>query len=274
NRINLPLYPFVKERYWIDGLEEKNIHANGTTTSVLHPLLHLNTSDFSKQSYSTTFSGEEFFLKDHQVFNQKVLPGVAYLEMARAAIEKSMPTSVESAILELNNTIWIQPFAIVDQKKQININLFLDDSNSVMSEQIHYELYSHNGEEDIIHFQGKATFSSRTIPERIDIDQLRRQMTAGKLMQSDIYNAFAQMELHYGAAHQGIKAIYKGEGQVLADLTLPEVVKTKQNNYLLHPSLMDSALQATIGLFQNLNQIPEEPLLPFALGSLRIISAC
>ncbi|WP_199852744.1 beta-ketoacyl synthase N-terminal-like domain-containing protein, partial [Aquimarina sp. Aq78] len=274
NRINLPLYPFARERYWIDGAEEKNIHGNGTTTSVLHPLLHLNTSDFSKQSYSTTFNGEEFFLKDHQVFNRKVLPGVAYLEMARAAIEESMPTSVESAILELNDIIWIQPFAIVDQKKQININLFLDDSNSVMSEQIHYELYSYDGEENIIHFQGKGTFSSRTIPERIDIDQLRCQMTAGKLIQSDIYNVFAQMGLHYGAAHQGIKVIYKGEGQVLADLTLPAVVKTEQNNYLLHPSLMDSALQASIGLFQDLNQTPEEPLLPFALESLRIISAC
>ncbi|MBG6133280.1 acyl transferase domain-containing protein/enoyl-CoA hydratase/carnithine racemase/acyl carrier protein, partial [Aquimarina sp. EL_43] len=275
NRINLPLYPFARERYWVDSVEEKNSYANGiTTSSILHPLLHANTSDFSKQSYSATFSGKEFFLKDHQVFNQKVLPGVAYLEMARTAIEKSMPSPIKSAILELNNIIWIQPFAIIDEKKQINIILFLDDSNSEQYPQIDYEIYSHNKEEDIIHFQGKAIFSNQTILEKIDIDQLRDQMTVGKLAQNNIYNAFAQMGLQYGLAHQGIQVIYQGERQVLANLTLPETAKNEQNNYLLHPSLMDSALQATIGLFQNLDQIPEQPLLPFALGSLRIISAC
>jgi hypothetical protein len=63
---------------------------------VLHPLLHRNTSDFNEQRYSSRFTGEEFFLRDHQVRSdghsaQKVLPGVAYLEMARAAIEHAWP---------------------------------------------------------------------------------------------------------------------------------------------------------------------------------------
>ena len=50
-------------------------------------LLQQNTSDLSEQRYSSTFTGEEFFLTDHVVNGQKVLPGVAYLEMARAAVE-------------------------------------------------------------------------------------------------------------------------------------------------------------------------------------------
>ena len=35
--------------------------------SAIHPLLHSNTSDLSEQRYSSTFTGEEFFLADHQV---------------------------------------------------------------------------------------------------------------------------------------------------------------------------------------------------------------
>src|SRR6266700_1834286 len=60
----------------------------------LHPLLHENTSDLSQQSYRTGLSGEEFYLADHQVVlstgeKAKVLPAVAYLEMARAGIERA-----------------------------------------------------------------------------------------------------------------------------------------------------------------------------------------
>ncbi|MFY0578011.1 hypothetical protein ACN28S_30120 [Cystobacter fuscus] len=53
--------------------------------AALHPLLHINVSNFRAQRYQSTFTGDEFFLKDHKVKGQKVLPGVACLEMARAA---------------------------------------------------------------------------------------------------------------------------------------------------------------------------------------------
>src|SRR5262249_44795170 len=96
-RISLPTYPFAKERYWIDRPPKgsvdgnANVAVNALASSMLHPLLHTNTSDLSEQRYSSTFTGEEFFLADHQVAGQKVLPAVAYLEMARAAIEQAWP---------------------------------------------------------------------------------------------------------------------------------------------------------------------------------------
>jgi len=82
------------------------------------------------------------------------------------------------------------------------------------------------------------------------------------------------MGLNYGPAHQGITAILLGEKQVLAQLRLPAVVETNQHEYVLHPSLMDSALQASIGLLVNLNHVPTKPSVPFAVESLRIVSAC
>ncbi|HKX27774.1 MAG TPA: beta-ketoacyl synthase N-terminal-like domain-containing protein, partial [Blastocatellia bacterium] len=91
-RISLPAYPFAGERYWIPrtgSTEAASFAMTGGGLSVLHPLLHVNTSDFSGQRYSCTLSGEEFFLRDHVIQGRQVLPGAAYLEMARAALEKS-----------------------------------------------------------------------------------------------------------------------------------------------------------------------------------------
>src|SRR6267154_2035512 len=109
--------------------------------SVLHPLVHRNTSDLNEQRYSSTFTGEEFFLTDHQVKAEgqaarKVLPAVAYLEMARAAMLQAASARPESTVLELRNTVWAQPI-VVGESGEINIALLPNDHD-----QIDYEIYS------------------------------------------------------------------------------------------------------------------------------------
>ncbi|MGS0740634.1 beta-ketoacyl synthase N-terminal-like domain-containing protein [Glaciimonas sp. GG7] len=83
-RISLPTYPFAKERYWVAQVNSNT--AQPGQGAPLHPLVHRNTSTLSQQRFSTTLSGEEWFLRDHVVAGEKVLPGVAQLEWARAAL--------------------------------------------------------------------------------------------------------------------------------------------------------------------------------------------
>ncbi|HXI94072.1 MAG TPA: polyketide synthase, partial [Blastocatellia bacterium] len=66
-RIVLPGYPFAKEHYLIDATAQDSGRGSPSgvaTAAVLHPLLHANTSDLNEQRYSSTFTGEEFFLAD------------------------------------------------------------------------------------------------------------------------------------------------------------------------------------------------------------------
>ncbi|NOU17183.1 MAG: SDR family NAD(P)-dependent oxidoreductase [Bacteroidales bacterium] len=270
--ISLPLYPFAKERFWIDTKMDEQTEATGKTTTVLHPLLHSNTSDFNRQSYSSTFNGSEFFLMDHQVkmddeSSHKILPAVAYLEMTRVALEKATPSQQELGILELRNTIWAQPL-VVKENKQVTIALLIKNSD-----QVDYEICSQNNGQEIIHCQGQAGFSHQPIPNKLDIEQLKGQMGKGRLEGTSLYPVFSTMGLNYGPAYQGVKVIYQGEKQVLAQLSLPTIVEAGQSDYLMHPSLMDSALQAAIGLIKDLTQLPAKPSIPFALESIRIISA-
>jgi acyl transferase domain-containing protein/acyl carrier protein len=272
-RISLPVYPFAKERYWIAAAAEQGT-ARISAAAVLHPLLHRNTSDLSEQRYSSTFTGEEFFLIDHQVSvngspSQRVLPGVAYLEMARAAIEQAAPVQPESSVLELRNTVWLKP-VIVAQHKQVSVALIADEND-----QINFEIYSVENNQETTHCQGQAVFCTHSAPGRLNLEQLKMQMGQSRWDTSYAYALLAAMGLNYGPAHQGITAIHLGEKQVLAQLSLPAVVKTSQPEYLLHPSLMDSALQASVGLIMNdVNQTPDKPYVPFVLESLRILSPC
>ncbi|MCP4460813.1 MAG: polyketide synthase, partial [Cytophagales bacterium] len=107
--ISLPTYPFARERYWISGSE--NILTNNQSSIInrqsqrLHPLLHENTSDLSEQRFTSTFTGKDFFLTDHKVKGEKVLPGVCYLEMARAAVEKASGEMEKGTTICLRNVV-------------------------------------------------------------------------------------------------------------------------------------------------------------------------
>jgi polyketide synthase PksN len=69
SRVSLPTYPFAKERYWVEPADAGNniesfagvVPANATAFS--HPLVQRNTSNFSAQRFSSTFTGCEFFLR-------------------------------------------------------------------------------------------------------------------------------------------------------------------------------------------------------------------
>src|SRR5439155_5510115 len=83
HRISLPTYPFARDRYWIEHASDPAI-AGGATPTVLHPLLHRNTSDLSEQRYTSTFTGDEVFLTEDPIDGRRMLLATATLEMARA----------------------------------------------------------------------------------------------------------------------------------------------------------------------------------------------
>src|SRR5690606_21431311 len=72
-RLALPTYPFAKERYWV-APSRAHRKPESAGEARLHPLVHVNTSDLSQQGYSTVLAGDEFFLVDHRVDGQKMLP--------------------------------------------------------------------------------------------------------------------------------------------------------------------------------------------------------
>ncbi|HEX9981683.1 MAG TPA: SDR family NAD(P)-dependent oxidoreductase [Thermoanaerobaculia bacterium] len=268
-RILLPLYPFAKERYWIEPTAQRTLAA-GKATAVIHPLLHSNISDLSEQRYGSTFTGDEFFLADHQVqasgeAARKVLPGVAYLEMARAAIEQALPKRADGVVLELQDVVWVQPI-VVDGARQVSIALATDEQDRIV-----FEVYSGEGDAEVVHCQGRAVLSREPATARLDIEQLRREMGASHLEPGGLYAAWRQMGLLYGPSFRGVTDIHRGSGQLLAQLRLPEIAGQIASEYVLHPSLMDSGMQSCVGLLAG---DAGEPRLPFALETLRIVAPC
>ena len=243
------------------------------TTAIIHPLLHTNTSDLYQQSYSSVFKGTEHFLEDHQVQlnpgeSIKILPGVAYLEMACLAIDNALPGLAESSILELKNIVWLKPF-FVTEPKQINIALTTTEEEKIL-----FEIYSEENGNEIIHCEGEIHHSEKTETPTLNVEGLKDNLKRGTLASENIYKAYDTMGLLYGPSHKVISTIYQGENELVAALNLPEHLLKQQDNYLLHPGLTDGALQASIGFLDDLTKIPDSPKMPFALENIRVYSAC
>ncbi|HML90575.1 MAG TPA: SDR family NAD(P)-dependent oxidoreductase, partial [Methylomusa anaerophila] len=276
-RISLPTYPFAKERHWVPDIDAKPT-GRGDIASI-HPLLHQNTSDLAEQRFASTFTGREFFLADHIVKGESILPGVAYLEMARAAVEQAAGAlQAEKTRIKLKNVVWARPIVVRDKPVRVYIGLYPEE------DRIAYEIYSQPdeaGTESIIHSQGIAVLNADQDVPTLDLAALQTECGQTALGSSQLYEAFKTIGLDYGPAHKGIEQLYIGKDQALARLTLPSSVANTQDQFVLHPSLMDAALQASVGLTLYAGEtllsggnIPLKLSLPFALGELEIFDNC
>ncbi|GEM_PF-6507797 len=263
-RMSLPTYPFAREKYCAD--ENGKIEVSESTSEVLHPLLHINTSDISQLCYSSTFTGKESFFSNHKVSGNNLLPAVVYLEMVRTAVDKAMPVSQESTILELHNIVWAQPI-VATNNNQVSIALLVNDNQG-----IDFEIFSQDNGRKIINCQGHVVFNYKSIDSKLDIVKLQSQMQKSIIESSQIYKDFEKDGIIYGSAYQGVVTIYLGEQQLLAKLNLPNNLEHSQNDYLLNLILTDSALQSVIGLINKKNNQKIQPSLPSFLESLDFIS--
>ncbi|SYX83881.1 trans AT polyketide synthase of type I involved in bacillaene synthesis (fragment) [Paenibacillus alvei] len=280
HRIPLPTYPFSRDRHWIPvTLDRKRSVSGGKDfdlkpLAAIHPLLHLNTSNLKEQRYSSSFTGEEFFLRDHVIGGSKILPGVAYLEMARAAVEQAAEIN-EHASVKLKHIVWKRPIHVESTPVQIHIRLYPEDSG-----EISYEIYkaADEKEEPIIFSQGRAVIHDEAAkPEGLTYKPPEASDGLTRISSDQYYKALRDLGFLYGAGHQAIEYVCAGTDRVLAKLTLPPHMAESGHPYVLHPSLMDAALQASVALTLDLSaksQTRMNPSLPFALEELEVFASC
>ncbi|MFF2445393.1 beta-ketoacyl synthase N-terminal-like domain-containing protein, partial [Priestia megaterium] len=269
----LPGYPFARERYWVgDVTTGPDDAAPGAAR--LHPLVHANTSSLDAQRFDSEFSGEEFFLEDHVVKGSKVLPGAAYLEMARAALAASL--DARPGRTTLRNVVWARPVTVAERPVRVRTTLYAEESGEVA-----FEISSVPGDDagadPMVHSQGVAVFTAETEDgDPVDVAALRAACVAARLDAEQCYRTYRSLGLEYGPAHRGVEGIAIGDGQVLARLRLPAEAQRTLDGYILHPGLLDSALQASIGLLGQDDSPADAGALhlPFALDELEILGRC
>ncbi|QWP75322.1 SDR family NAD(P)-dependent oxidoreductase [Lysobacter sp. K5869] len=264
-RIALPTYPFEKRRFAIpQRLEDARPEPiAAAAASVLHPLLHANVSDLSGPIFATRFDGEEFFLRDHVVLERRVLPGVAYIEMVRAAVAQALPGE-PARTLEFRDHAWIQP-VVVDDAFALRVTLHDLGEDENGGRWLEYEVLSESAG-DTPHARGTVRCSAQAIDaEPMDIAALGEAIEGEGRDRDALYARFGSLGLRYGPTMQGIAGLRSQDEQVIARLRLPEAADSR---FGLHPAMMDSAMQCTICLLAGLDGQGGAAVMPFAFDEM------
>ncbi|TMC13871.1 MAG: type I polyketide synthase, partial [Chloroflexi bacterium] len=254
HRINLPTYPFADERYWLPIAPAPA--PNTPHNSTLHPLIQHNTSDFFAMRFSSTFRGDEFFLADHVVRGQRIMPGVVYLEMARAAVAQAMRIPAASAafveegsMLRLSQIVWAGPLMVGASPLTVHITLTPQENGTISF------VISQDAVNGVPYAQGTVEPGIQSTVQHLDLPAIQSRCQR-RISASECYQRYRELSISYGPSLQGIEQLSVGEGEVLARLRLPATPGMAQPYtggstslpYVLHPSMLDAALQACIGL--------------------------
>jgi polyketide synthase PksN len=267
----LPTYPFARERYWLPEAEVAAA-AGQTATLRLHPLLHENTSDLRTQSYRTRLDGAEFFVADHRIRGAKVVPGVVHLEMARAAIAHSCGWGAAATTpLSLADVVWMRPIVIGTWAEDVHIEVQPESA-----EVLRYEIFARdeNSGERTLYSYGRAHLKEKGGVEELDLAALRQECNQQTLSAQVCYELIASVGLDLGESLRGIEAIHAGSAGVLVALRLPDSRLSSAEQFMLHPTLLDSSLQACASLPFLEGNGNRKLAVPYRLGAITVLAPC
>ncbi|MBT5414964.1 MAG: SDR family NAD(P)-dependent oxidoreductase, partial [Rhodospirillaceae bacterium] len=247
-RVSLPGYPFAEDSHSLP-----RVVPGGGQVAQLHPLIGRNASDFESVRFEAVFTGEEFFLADHVVGERRLLPGAAYLEMARAAGAEALGQPVSA----LTHVAWLRP--LVQDIAPVRVSVVLERNGTGARFRIESAAGTHS--------EGNLTCESAPAPERIDLDAIRAACPTERKA-DDLYRFFAASGLAYGRGFKAVARGWRGEGEALAELVLPGGLDGRADGFVLHPSLLDAATQ-TVALLEP-EEAGREARVPFAVERIDI----
>ena len=261
-RISLPAYPFARERYWISDslLSEKP----EVPSAQAHPLISYNSSTLRGISFTSRLADTEFYAVDHEVNEERIFPGAAFLEMACYAGN----IAGEQRVRKIKDAVWIHPLSF--RKGPQTLRTLLKPGVS----DVEYKISSLDEEnEEIVYSEGRLIFGSVLTDvahgeDRISVEALKAQCSS-RLDGPAFYERFRKCGLNYGPSFRSVQEIFVSDSFAFARLKLADHLRPAFGQFILHPGLVDGAWQTAAGLVGNRELLT--PYLPFVLDEVAIL---
>lgn len=261
-RVSLPTYPFLPKICWVksrvdnkEKLSVKEVVKN--ISKHQHPLLDkLLVKSMNIEMYSTMYTPEKYWvLNEHKVNGKYVVPGTTYLEIALAACQKYF----EEKRIELKDFIFLTPLIVNDGEcKEVHTIIRQEGEYYVVS--VASRMESDNDEIWVKYAEGKV-MGVHSKPERTyDIEILKKKFRSEKVINFDEIPVNA---IEVGPRWKSLKTVAFGDDEILAKVELPEAYIEDMNAYVMHPSLMDIAMNVLI------RNVGEGLYLPWSYKSLK-----
>jgi polyketide synthase PksM len=221
----------------------------------------LKPGTFAEQKFAVRFTGNESYLRDHVVETQKILPGVAYLEMVRAAGE----LAANAKVRVIRDLVWERPLIVDSEPKEVEVSL------APARNEVGFAVRSVGSGSAITHCTGKLGYDVEIpAPERLDITRIAERCSQRVMSNTELYTFLAGLGLNLGRGFQIVHSLCANESESLAILQLPEHLLSEAGRFWLHPALMDGSLHTAIGMMKA-NGMEVALNLPYSVAEVQIV---
>ncbi|KIL51085.1 type I polyketide synthase [Jeotgalibacillus campisalis] len=228
-----PMYPWQKERHWIET-ELAKIDRLGIKS---HPLLgrKLN-SPLDVWENEFNLNGLPF-IEDHKISGTVVFPGAGYVDMALSAVKELFGGESNVSVREIK----FKKALFLNRHQNIQMRLEYKRENGefrIFSRLIQKD-ESNQWEE---HSSGFALPSSKSNNEKFQLDSIRKSMEE-TVSKEKCYQHFGNLGLEYGPTFQGIEQLWRKSNAAMAKVKVKTEFIDQLSNYTTHPAILDLCFQ-------------------------------
>ncbi|HEX8650761.1 MAG TPA: amino acid adenylation domain-containing protein [Pyrinomonadaceae bacterium] len=281
--VSLPNYPWQRERYWLDPEDainhgdEKRAPALTGATANGHPLLaqYMKAALLpGRHSWETKLAADvPPFLTDHRVQGTAVLPAAAYVEMAlRAAVE-----AFDGRSCALEDVAFHKALVLSEADAQTVQFVLSPEALGETS----FQIFSLNSAMEqkkaswVLHATGniKLSFAEpATGAAKPDSPESIQARCREEVSPEAHYQALRKRGLNYGPTFQGIRRLWRRDGEALGEAQLPLELEAEFAQYELHPALLDACLQVMAAAVPGApaGTVEKETYLPTGIGHFRL----
>uniref|UniRef100_UPI00403FFCE7 SDR family NAD(P)-dependent oxidoreductase n=1 Tax=Streptomyces sp. TG1A-60 TaxID=3129111 RepID=UPI00403FFCE7 len=238
---DLPTYPFQRRTYWPDA-------APSTTADVRtagldpadHPLLGatLTLADDKVVLTGRLSMKAQPWLADHTVWGTALVPGTALLDLAVRAADQAGCAVLEELTLQA-------PLVLPeDGVLRLQVTVGGADDSGRRSVAVHSRPERAAAE---VPWERHATGFVAPGATRPDWDLAQWPPAGARPVDlSGLYPRLAESGLGYGPVFRGLRALWRRDGELFAEVVLPREQHDAAGGFGIHPALLDAALHASL----------------------------
>ncbi len=268
SRIALPVYPFQRERYWVEAPRRQR---PGTG----HPLLGVrhDSADGVISFDTDLFPSDPTWLGDHRVFDRLVAPGALYGAMAAAAGTAEAPGAAVVEDFQMRSALVFRgekdaTDASAEEGRRLQV--LLDNSGEDALRRV--RILSRGAGDDgwTLHAEGRVSTSpgSARLPATAALDLARLKADLAPVELTDYYRAKTEVGIDLGPSFRTLKALWSRPGEALGEVSLPDSVGPSGLD--VHPLLLDGCFQVMGAARGPVESGEEGTYLPFGWDRLAL----
>jgi phthiocerol/phenolphthiocerol synthesis type-I polyketide synthase C len=252
-RAELPRTPFARRSIWFTRTVES---ARLTDPLQDHPLLGFRQGSAPGLWTQWLDTTSMPWLGDHKLFGEAVLPAAAMAEAALAAAALAHP---DAPVLEVSELAILRPVSLA-KDSMAELRLKADGEGGFT-----LEARPRLAEDEFALCARARLAALPRLPATPEFALAKKRQVPG----SEVIAFAARHGLDYGPAFQSLKHVDVdgAAGAALARLSLPETAPA-HDGFMLHPALLDGALQGLFALMRGQGLSADEAIIPVRIGRL------